>query len=175
MSVWFIQTLVWILCWSLWGHKMISLTYLQKHMNIDFKCFTESIWVKTIEVKDNYPPFIIFFSCLWLGLFIIIYIFQHLFDLWICIAVVCDISFVIIKLMLFKDVFSCIVTFCFSVHLLSEDVSNSIEALVIQNRCKVYCAVRSLFKLNQYKSLYLQLLQRKSWFITGFMAKSPQI
>lgn len=135
MSVRFIPTLVCILCWSLWGHK-ISLTYLQKHMNIDFKCVTESIWVKTIEVKDNYPPFIIFFSCLRLGLFIIIYIFQHLFDLWICIAVVCDISFVIIKLMLFKDVFSCIVTFCFSVHLLSEDVSNSIEALVIRTAAR---------------------------------------
>lgn len=29
-------------------------------MNINFKCVTESIWVKTIEVKDSYLPFIFF-------------------------------------------------------------------------------------------------------------------
>lgn len=58
---------------------------------------------KSIKVKDNSPPFIFFLVLMTRIIYYHIY-FQHLFDLWICIAVVCDISFVIIKIMLFKDV-----------------------------------------------------------------------
>lgn len=64
------------------------------------KCLTESIWPRgSNHWSYGQLPSLFFFSCLVLTIGIIYYhiYFQHLFDLWICIAViVCDISYVII-------------------------------------------------------------------------------